>query len=227
MRAVPCPDHWTFESDGCGGYHNTVTEWAFIGWQAAVSAATEPMVWRPMETAPKDGTIVRLLVAFTEHPLEDSNEPLPTIGGNTSDNTKEDEPWLFAGWSWQHDCFTQGEGTPMGWLPMLAGAVPQQAEPTTWRCFHCEEVFTDRDSARDHFGSSEQQRPACEIDIKHIRWLEESHRRNVEDDTEALRTIRGLAGEHETLRRRAEDDGFARGLAEAKKHPEELGLVRL
>lgn len=87
---------------------------------------SEAAAWRSMETAPKDGTIVRLLVAFTEHPLEDADTPLPTIGGNTSDNTGEDEPWLFAGWSWQQDCFTQGEGTPIGWLPMLDGS-PERA----------------------------------------------------------------------------------------------------
>jgi len=74
--------------------------------------------WRPMETAPKDGTIVRLLVAFTEHPLQDTSDPIPTIGGNTFDNTEGDDVWQFAGWSWQQDCFTQGEGMPMGWLPL-------------------------------------------------------------------------------------------------------------
>jgi hypothetical protein len=30
-----CPEHWTFESDGCGGYHNHHTELAWIAWQAA------------------------------------------------------------------------------------------------------------------------------------------------------------------------------------------------
>lgn len=102
-----------------------------------------------------------------------------------------------------------------------------ERERPTWRCFHCDEVFTDRAEAQDHFGPSEQQIPACFIDVRHVRWLEEQHRRNVEDDTEALRTIRGLAGEHEELRRRAEEQGYARGLADAKKHPEELGLAAL
>lgn len=75
--------------------------------------------WQPLETAPKDGTILRLLVNFDEHPLEDDNtKPIPTIGCNSLANTGEDE-WKFAGWSWCHDCFTQGEGSVVGWLPMM------------------------------------------------------------------------------------------------------------
>lgn len=73
--------------------------------------------WNPMETAPRDGTMLRLLVDFTDHATEDSDRA-PTIGSNSFDNTGEDE-WQFAGWSWSQDCYTQGEGTPVGWLPML------------------------------------------------------------------------------------------------------------
>lgn len=75
------------------------------------------VTWRDMATAPRDGTLVRLLVRFTEHSTEDEDEA-PTIGANYFDNTEVDE-WLFAGWSWEQDCFTQGAGKPVGWLPML------------------------------------------------------------------------------------------------------------
>lgn len=75
--------------------------------------------WRDMATAPRDGTLVRLLVEFTEHATEDSDAmPSPTIGANSFDHTGEDV-WQFAGWSWEQDCFTQGAGEPVGWLPML------------------------------------------------------------------------------------------------------------
>lgn len=94
-----------------------------------------------------------------------------------------------------------------------------------WRCFHCDEVFTDRADAADHFGTSELQRPACQIDIRHVRWLEDEHRKSCDEDTAALRTIAGIVSEHETMRRRAEEIGYARGLADAKKHPGELGLM--
>lgn len=75
-------------------------------------------VWRDMSCAPKDASIVRLLVNFEEGSFEDDTSPVATIGTNHFSNTGVDE-WLFAGWSWTHDCFTQGIGTPIGWLPML------------------------------------------------------------------------------------------------------------
>ncbi|HEY1028383.1 MAG TPA: hypothetical protein VGE28_12260 [Pseudomonas sp.] len=73
--------------------------------------------WRDMATAPRDGTMVRLLVDFTEHATEDADQA-PTIGANNFDNDGEDR-WQFAGWCWSHDHFTQGQGEPIGWLPML------------------------------------------------------------------------------------------------------------
>jgi hypothetical protein len=82
-----------------------------------VDARPEP--WRPMNTAPKDGTIVRLLVDYSGdgcHPLEDA-EVAQTIGGCTDDHTGLTEGWKFAGWSWEQDCFTEGKGKPIGWLP--------------------------------------------------------------------------------------------------------------
>jgi hypothetical protein len=100
-----------------------------------------------------------------------------------------------------------------------------EADARVWRCFHCDEVFTTAETAELHFGRGELDKPACQISIEHIRWLEQQHHRGVQDDTEALRTIRTIVGEHEALRRRAEEQGYARGLADARKHPQELGLV--
>lgn len=83
--------------------------------------------WMPMETAPRDGTMLLLLVQFDDNATEDSAEPCPTIGANNFDHDGEDV-WQFAGWDWSQDCFTQGIGTPVGWLPMItahaASAVP-------------------------------------------------------------------------------------------------------
>lgn len=73
--------------------------------------------WRDMSIAPRDGTLVRLLVEFTEHATEDADQA-PTIGANNFENDGEDR-WQFAGWCWSHDHFTQGQGEPIGWLPML------------------------------------------------------------------------------------------------------------
>ena len=85
----------------------------------------QAVAWRPMATAPRDGTMVRLLVEFTDHATEDA-ETAPTIGACDDDNVPEDERvgWQFAGWCWSHDHFTEGKGTPVGWLPMLDTAPP-------------------------------------------------------------------------------------------------------
>lgn len=81
--------------------------------------------WRPIETAPRDGSMLRLLVEFSEHSTEDEDQA-PTIGANNFDNDEEDV-WKFAGWCWSHDHFVQGEGVPVGWLPLLD--VPVQVKP--------------------------------------------------------------------------------------------------
>ncbi|MCL6701123.1 hypothetical protein [Pseudomonas sp. T1.Ur] len=85
--------------------------------------------WRDMESAPKDGTLLRLLVSFDEHSTEDADEA-PTIGANNFDNDGEDA-WRFAGWCWTHDHFTQGVGTPVGWLPMIDASASTELDRVT------------------------------------------------------------------------------------------------
>ncbi|MCP1617006.1 MULTISPECIES: hypothetical protein [Pseudomonadaceae] len=82
-------------------------------------AAGVPEGWQPMETAPKDGTLLRLLVEFEDHPIDDGAGPFATVGTNYRDNTGEDA-WQIVGWCWEQDRFIDGVGTPIGWLPMLA-----------------------------------------------------------------------------------------------------------
>ncbi len=81
----------------------------------------------PMETAPKDGTMLRLLVQFENCSFDDSNLPCWVCGFNLADNTGEDK-WQFPGWSWTHDYILDGsdDGKPVGWLPMLGTAAPVQ-----------------------------------------------------------------------------------------------------
>jgi hypothetical protein len=93
--------------------------------EAKLDNEQEPIAWLPMETAPKDGTLIKLLVQFTDHSFEDDGAPNTTIGANTSTLTLETEDWKFAGWCWTHDIFTQGEGVPLGWLPLHVSAPAQ------------------------------------------------------------------------------------------------------
>ncbi len=80
-----------------------------------------------------------------------------------------------------------GDGSnPSGSLtpPAAVGVQAPPGEPREWRCFHCDEVFTDKAEAREHFGATLYRDPACQMpgaDIKHIRGLEE---RNAELERE-------------------------------------------
>nr|WP_314532345.1 hypothetical protein [uncultured Pseudomonas sp.] len=118
--------------------------------------------WQDMESAPRDGTLLRLLVSFDEHSTEDADES-PTIGANNFDNDEEDV-WRFAGWCWTHDHFTQGVGTPMGWLPMIdAGTCTGEIERLTAERDALQLLLNDRDeqlhtleqSRRSHFENAQ------------------------------------------------------------------------
>lgn len=81
--------------------------------------SADQMICLPMDQAPKDSTMICLLVepdreAFTT--FEDSLDPCWTIGFNQLKHTGEDL-WEFVGWDWSHDCFTNGHGTVIGWAP--------------------------------------------------------------------------------------------------------------
>jgi hypothetical protein len=88
---------------------------AFL-WFHGTSTTLTGATWLPLEDAPTDGSIIRLLVEFEDHSLEDSRKPVQTIGLCTYDGTGE-KRWQFAGWCWTHDHFTEGVGIPVGWLP--------------------------------------------------------------------------------------------------------------
>ena len=91
--------------------------------------------WQPIETAPKDGRMLQLLLAPDDddveraHPLEDTAGYSPTIGLNNFENDEQDE-WKFAGWCWSHDHFTQGEGRPVFWRP-IDWAIPSLPDGAT------------------------------------------------------------------------------------------------
>ena len=117
----PTPDAWHLDCVQPDHIWRTVYQ---QGHEAALSQTAGVVKPLPMDTAPRDGTMVRLLVEFTDHATEDCVGPAWTIGANNDDEVGEDERvgWQFAGWCWTHDHFTEGRGKPVGWLPMLAAA---------------------------------------------------------------------------------------------------------
>lgn len=94
-----------------------------------------------------------------------------------------------------------------------------------WRCFHCDEVFCDRESAALHFGDGsyyrnpEQQQPACTIDIAEVRRLQNKEARYADEDADIHRTMHRQANEHVQALRRGEEAGYARGLRDSGKCP--------
>ncbi len=76
---------------------------------------------RDMSGAPRDGTLLLLLVEYdpddiNSHAVEDALIAR-TIGFNNFDNDGDDV-WQIAGYCWSHDHFTEGHGKPIGWLPI-------------------------------------------------------------------------------------------------------------
>ncbi len=87
-----------------------------------------------------------------------------------------------------------------------------------WRCFHCDEVFTNPVHALEHFGGDESVTPACKIRgseghlITYIRRLE-TELRSYRDDSDLI-TRAWLAKESEQHQAliREEEKGYARGV---------------
>lgn len=89
----------------------------------------------------------------------------------------------------------------------------------TWRCFHCEEVFTTSEAAADHFGPRIYSDPACTIDAARLRELEAELARYREEDTDLHRALHAKDCERNTAVMRAEEQGYARGLRDGANLP--------
>ena len=73
----------------------------------------EDGAWRPIETAPKDGTPVRLYAAALVH--EDFNP-----SGSVEGYWQDDEGWVGALWDGCQDCWNATTIRPSHWQPLPA-----------------------------------------------------------------------------------------------------------
>ena len=94
-----------------------------------------------------------------------------------------------------------------------------------WRCFHCDEVFTNAEAAREHFSETEYREPACRLAerdgglVALLRKQEQELDRFRSEDSESARQFYALGAEHVTALRKAEEAGYERGLADGMAFP--------
>jgi uncharacterized C2H2 Zn-finger protein len=58
-------------------------------------------------------------------------------------------------------CFDSGHYAEQCHHNPLVMARRAAAAINVWRCFHCDQVFTDAKKAQEHFGKREDERPKC------------------------------------------------------------------
>lgn len=82
----------------------------------------------------------------------------------------------------------------------------------SWRCFHCDEVFTDEAAAAEHFGKRVDATPLCCVSRDDLEKLQGELAAYREDDGPMHRQLANLRGEISDLTRKAEESGYAKGL---------------
>lgn len=106
-----------------------------------------------------------------------------------------------------------------------AAPVMPPSPPPGWRCFHCAAEFTSIAQAALHFGTREDQTPACQLKasegglIRAIREAEDEvervHTQLHAESADGLRALQNNLGRHRTALIAAEESGYERGLADA------------
>jgi len=90
-----------------------------------------------------------------------------------------------------------------------------------WRCFHCDEVFTNPNCAAVHFGLGDGL-PACKLAahtlhlVRYVRELEERLSRYQAEDSDVMRSIYTLEADHRQALIRAEEDGYNKGVRDMR-----------
>lgn len=94
-----------------------------------------------------------------------------------------------------------------------------------WRCFHCDEVFTREQDAAEHFGADQFAEPACQIKghenllVRKIREQETLILSYLHEDATVLRAMEAMQSDHAQALRKAEEDGYNRGVLDMLTMP--------
>jgi hypothetical protein len=95
-----------------------------------------------------------------------------------------------------------------------------------WRCYFCDEVFTNKDKAAEHFGvfeACEADVPACKLMqhqeefIKYVRGLEQEIRLYQDDNQPLQRAMFALNDEINSKVKEAEEKGYAKAVQDMMK----------
>lgn len=104
--------------------------------------------------------------------------------------------------------------------------VPAGERKPEWRCFHCDEVFTDPKEAALHFGCMLDDHAACKrlndddrALLKTIADLSARWTRCLNEDCDASRVYHSMSADMARKVREAEEAGYAKGLADGRTPP--------
>lgn len=119
---------------------------------------------------------------------------------------------------WRKDAFPMPHGTKLYTQPAHG-----EREAVAWRCFHCDEVFTNKDCAAEHFGRDESREAACQIKagaersmVKALRTAEDAAAKAWDavhsESTDAAQAYHAQASRHRAQLQATEELGYERGL---------------
>jgi BMFP domain-containing protein YqiC len=104
---------------------------------------------------------------------------------------------------------------------LAAAETERDALRNSFKCFQCGEVFTDFIAARNHFGFYPADVPVCRVDggtaatIYHLRRkIADYQLREETEGAESQLQRAALQGDHARALRRAEEEGYAKGLGD-------------
>ncbi len=146
----------------------------------------------------------------------DSDENKGTIGWIDSDNGTAD-----VGLDGRFDLDKAGQAL-----------IDRGRVPGTWRCFHCDALFTSEGGAREHFGPHEGRTPACQIKaaegglVRALRQAEEEAERATwalhDESADGLKAWRAAQARNAQAVASAEEVGYQRGMADMRQELETL-----
>ena len=107
-------------------------------------------------------------------------------------------------------------------------ALEEENARPQWRCFHCDEVFTSFECAKEHFGSSEGCDPGCVEKLKggehgllrRVRELEEQLIPYLHETSAVETYVHSLKADHAAALRREEERGYNKGVRDMRAEVE-------